>query len=503
MMANILDVSKAKYAEWLTSADWSNCKLGRRGYGQFLANYLAGEKDGFVLNLDGRWGTGKTEFLKRMYGEMLGRGHPVIYIDAWESDFSKEPLMVISSELLRQLEKLSDEGVKNCEGYQRAANLIGGILQGSIVGLSMFASKQITGEGEYGKTLAESVLGMEPIEVMTTLSEKHEEQVDSLKKIRSGLNKLATELEEKYSAKLPVIVLIDELDRCRPSYAVEMLEVVKHFFQTPNMVFMVATDTSQLAESIKVVYGAGFESKNYLRRFFSRSATLGLPDVLSYIMALAPDDRFDSYGSVGFTDMYMHRHVTYQQIVWKICFAFRLSLRDVDQVLAKIFAVLSQANFMSGVGGKRQFINFFMLVYFVVEHHVNDGFFVNKELNVVDVSVGSCEDSEFCGVDLVKWITTYFLMISIRKGIVTLNSGVDIEFFSIVSEDIKNEIESLKGVEKTRKFAEHANSVVELVNFDSGSLAKAVDGELPTKMGDRYWLFQDYKKMIELSGHLS
>lgn len=64
-----------------------------------------------------------------------------------------------------------------------------------------------------------------------------------------------------------VFILIDELDRCRPSYAIEMLETIKHFFELKNYVFVVATDTEQLSHSVKAVYGDFFDGKEYLSRF--------------------------------------------------------------------------------------------------------------------------------------------------------------------------------------------------------------------------------------------
>ena len=68
----------------------------------------------------------------------------------------------------------------------------------------------------------------------------------------------------------PAFILIDELDRCRPSYAVEMLETIKHIFDIPRVVFVLATDTEQLQHAVKVIYGSEFDAYTYLSRFFNR-----------------------------------------------------------------------------------------------------------------------------------------------------------------------------------------------------------------------------------------
>ncbi len=88
-------ISRASYGAWQETHHWGTCKLNRHEYGEFLLNYLLGESGEFVLNLNGAWGSGKTEFLKRLYVAALERGHPVVYINAWESDFSQQPLVVV------------------------------------------------------------------------------------------------------------------------------------------------------------------------------------------------------------------------------------------------------------------------------------------------------------------------------------------------------------------------------------------------------------------------
>ena len=71
--------------------------------------------------------------------------------------------------------------------------------------------------------------------------------------------------------------MIDELDRCRPSYAVELLEVAKHFFAVDNVVFVLAVNRAELAHAVKAMYGADFDAEGYLRRFFDLDFQLPKP----------------------------------------------------------------------------------------------------------------------------------------------------------------------------------------------------------------------------------
>ncbi|GLS00573.1 hypothetical protein GCM10007859_05800 [Brevundimonas denitrificans] len=95
-------------------------------------------------------------------------------------------------------------------------------------------------------------------------------RIDSAAQFQNRLKSILSNLESRSEATLPLFVLIDELDRCRPTYAIEMLEQVKHLFDIDNTIFLIATDGDQLSHSIKAVYGEGFDGSGYLLRFFHR-----------------------------------------------------------------------------------------------------------------------------------------------------------------------------------------------------------------------------------------
>lgn len=282
MHHSLLD--NAKYLSWKETHTFHNCKLNRKDYGQFLANYLIGEKDGFVLNLNGSWGTGKTEFLKRFYVELMERGYPTIYIDAWESDFSQEPLTVVASELLSQLERLMDGTISDGE-IIKVKSALGKALKGTLVGLAGIASAKLLNDSAIGMEAINKLLDEAPQNITKQLAEDYQSQIEAINTTREALGALAESLQTVNGSALPVIVLIDELDRCHPTYAIEMLEVIKHFFAIKGFVFVIATDTEQLCHSITSVYGDNFDSSQYLKRFFNRKASLPTPNISEYIQA--------------------------------------------------------------------------------------------------------------------------------------------------------------------------------------------------------------------------
>ena len=84
---------------------------------------------------------------------------------------------------------------------------------------------------------------------------------------REQLAKAATEADR------PLIVLIDELDRCHPSYALELLATVRHLFNVDGVVVVLAINRAELAHSVQSIYGPDFSADRYLRRFADLHAT--------------------------------------------------------------------------------------------------------------------------------------------------------------------------------------------------------------------------------------
>jgi hypothetical protein len=67
--------------------------------------------------------------------------------------------------------------------------------------------------------------------------------------------------------KNTLVFFIDEIDRCRPTFSIELLERIKHLFDVPNILFVLSLDKKQLEASIAAVYGQGIDATEYLRRF--------------------------------------------------------------------------------------------------------------------------------------------------------------------------------------------------------------------------------------------
>ncbi|MDF2415818.1 hypothetical protein GWQ22_21225 [Aeromonas sp. 1HA1] len=448
-----------------------------------------GEKDGFVLNLNGSWGTGKTEFLKRFYVELMDRGHPTIYIDAWESDFSQEPLTVVASELLNQLERLMEGAIS--EGVLlEVKSALGKALKGTLVGLAGIASAKLLNDSSIGMEAVNKLLDEAPQNITKQLAENYQSQIEAITNTRDALGNLAKSLETVNGSELPVIVLIDELDRCRPTYAIEMLEVVKHFFSIKNFVFVIATDTDQLYHSITSVYGDNFDSNQYLKRFFNRKASLPTPNIDEYIQVKGFD--FGRYVKIKLYPNIKHGE-SFDQLVKNnitlLSDAYGLKIRDIDQLINKLHSCLRTAEVACLTSDKIQYINIAALIVGLIEQDSNAPSF--HERRHFNNTTSPIKDG---GIDIAKDLNIK-AYIDLCMASIVLSHEYDKDRFGrqVIEQCLpsRSDYRAIQSEDPSLEFLNLTNTLV--------SMAEAYSSK---QSGIKVWLWPDIKKSIELAGSI-
>lgn len=322
----------------------------REKQAKMFTEYLDAQNDttAYVSNLNGSWGTGKTFFIERWQKWLRDKGYIAIKIDAWESDYLNDPLTIITAEVLEGLKEQS--GLEDFSEKEREIISVGWKLAKNFLPvLTMAIGKHFLGEKyeellkEVGIAVKDTINDDAPFdskrlgdfgqEVFATHN-KHKEFVVQFK---TQLTDLIKEVCLN-SQKKKVYLFIDELDRCRPTYAIEMLEVVKHLFDVPKLVFVMSTDTKQLESSIKAVYGDRFDSSEYLSRFFHRRLSLSQPNFMTFLTSLNifSDINFDPIRHFPMID---NREIAYE-ILAVFCEANNISFRRAEQLTARIEAAL-------------------------------------------------------------------------------------------------------------------------------------------------------------------
>jgi len=262
---------------------YQNDALDRQESGEALTKFVLSANDSVVICIDAPWGQGKTTFLRMWEQNLKNKKIPTIYFNAWESDFSDDALVCLIGEVSASIKELSKTGDESRakEYLEKTKNIGVSLLKRAV---PVAAKVAIAGALELDKLTEQAVSGLAESIAKEQL-EKYEESKASIKSFRETISDLATSITDPDNPK-PLVFIIDELDRCRPNYAIEILEKAKHFFNVENIVFVLGADKDQLGSSIKAVYGEGLNVNGYLRRFMDFDYVLPPPDKGVFVKSL-------------------------------------------------------------------------------------------------------------------------------------------------------------------------------------------------------------------------
>lgn len=262
---------------------FGQCQLERKKYADILTNIILTHPDGFVLAINNKWGTGKTTFIRMWEQDLKENKFKTVLFNAWENDFENNALTALMGELKTLTKKETEKKFKDV--LKSGAILTKNILP-TLIGA---ASEKYIGKNikELAENITKGVADIFESEVNEYANKKK-----SIQEFKSNLSKfIADTWDEK-----PIVFIIDELDRCRPDYAVTILEQIKHFFSIPNIVFVLSIDKEQLGHAIRGVYGSeSIDADEYLRRFIDIEYSIPDPDLELYINYLYKHYNFDDF----------------------------------------------------------------------------------------------------------------------------------------------------------------------------------------------------------------
>ena len=241
-------------------------KFGLEPFADKLTSYLEVEwkfvDQSYVMSLNSEFGSGKSTFFEMWANKLksIDNTFNVVYLNAWESDFQGDPLLAIVSSLLDILRpNKQTEPIKQTAGKLCKFGLsIGNDVVQKLMGVDLIKA------GQY----AESNGRIAKPEAGNACFELYEERRKLFEELRSLLSDLT------HKAKQPILIIVDELDRCRPNYAIEFLETIKHIFDIKGLIFVIGVDKNQLASSAKALFGQQLVFDEYYRKFAHRDVSL-------------------------------------------------------------------------------------------------------------------------------------------------------------------------------------------------------------------------------------
>ncbi len=328
-------LSVGKYLTDITTPFESDL-LDRKKLADKLTGYIDRLSAGAVIAIDAPWGEGKTWFGKN-WARQLESDHRVLYLDAFEGDYMDDPFLLVSAEITRLQEK--DEQSDFKQKTARAMKLllpIGktviNVAAQHLTGIPDISGKWADLAGALHTTVSDSAEKL----IQAKIDEYITEQ-SSLKVFRDRLAEIAAS-EEK-----PIVFFIDELDRCSPAFAVALLERLKHFFEVPNLVFVLLIHRNQLHEAIRGVYGQNTDAAAYLHKFVHLFLTLPVrrttPKKELHLMQNFISNSLKRHKLNN--EAAIHHLFTEQFSLWS--YAASLSLRDMEKGIA-LYLLTTQIN---------------------------------------------------------------------------------------------------------------------------------------------------------------
>lgn len=264
----------------------------------------------YAIMLDAPWGEGKTFFIRSVdyVLKVLNQNiktdeadplklEPVLsrfdeieapflpfYFNAWDNDYADDPIVALLANMavsFDRMEYAKDVPFSNC---------IATVLDSALAVASVTVN---------AKEMVNALKG-------ESLIQAYEKKV----KLRDRINELAESCICEVANKL--VIVIDELDRCRPDFAVRLLEQSKSLFQSDNIITIIVTDSVQLSKAVAGMYGAGFDSAHFLERFYD------------YKLSLAPIDGY----ALAYGQPYRLSSVFFDQLVREVLVDKPLTTRD-------------------------------------------------------------------------------------------------------------------------------------------------------------------------------
>lgn len=232
-----------------------------------------------VVGLDGDWGSGKTTFLRFWTGELRKGGFPVVFFDAFQNDYADDAFIALAGEVFAAVEREEKSTSTTARKFASKAVAAGKVLLRTSLKVGIKAATMgavsTTDFDELADTVATEASDTFDAHVgeLITRQAAHRSVLDEFRSALSRLPELMSPPAEGEAQK-PLVFIIDELDRCRPSFALELLERVKHFFSVPNVHFVLGINSDQLVNSVKAVYGSGIDGRTYLQKFIHLNWTL-------------------------------------------------------------------------------------------------------------------------------------------------------------------------------------------------------------------------------------
>ena len=301
---------------------------------ELIANAAA--KDISPVVLDGPWGSGKTVHAKRMVEIFNSDKYEVdvkcVYWNAASSDFAQNPLPMFMSALYQNTSPdnrslFSRHGLVMCKG--------------ALVGAATSLANQLC-KGYLKVNVEEMKHAADVGAKKADVDSEEEKQFEVFLKEAGDENQriqAAVKLLNLVRGEKQLIVIIDELDRCRPDFALKMLECIKHLFTAPTCKFILVMNKNSMISSVQHLYGLDdVSSKLYLNKYIKWDFQLPFSTIAGFNKANCSYQYFyNMMKERGYLET-VNNHLI-QVFMTRVIEEKKLSLREVEK-LVRVFNLM-------------------------------------------------------------------------------------------------------------------------------------------------------------------
>jgi len=253
---------------------------GLEDFAHRLESFIAIEREfvdgSLVVGLNSPFGSGKSTFLEMWrysleHRQEKGEKAFLVLLNAWEGDFYGDPLFAIVSALVDRVQKEGGSAEKIINAAKDLGwftTAIGGQIVKKVTGVDLGAA------GKHAKK--KKKIRNDKKQLVPDIFSIYEGRKKAMLLLKKAIQEFAEDTESN------ILFLVDELDRCRPDYAISYLETIKHIFDVKGAVFLIAADRKHLENSAKTAFGIDLNFDEYYRKFIHREVVLPVVSDTNY-----------------------------------------------------------------------------------------------------------------------------------------------------------------------------------------------------------------------------
>ncbi len=284
-----------------------------------------------VYGLTGDWGIGKSSFIN-IWENFRLKQNEYIHINAFEKDYESNAFVVLFAEIYKHLQKIKKVDKQELKNFfENGKRYLSHIAKASLkLGVNVLLDKTIGSENikEFSNALIDDYCN-DILEKATRDENIHDKLVEVLNEITNKM-------------EFPLYIIIDELDRCRPSFALEMLEKVKHIFSVKNIKFILVYNPEIFKNMIEKEYGLKDNGDRYLNKFIEKDIKLTYKtDIKEWLRSEIQDitkEEFNSNNAKIEVSSLVTNLLTIKDL-------YNISLREFSKILTEIKNYKLQAFF--------------------------------------------------------------------------------------------------------------------------------------------------------------